>query len=118
MKAMSHWLEAKGHTPKSQSQHFDEEFYQQILETGKIEEGRIVRNYFNRTSQPLMQSWLIQMAKNLIRGLPIMLMFKMGLSTLFRPKTKDWSKSRHSIEELIEMREAERKNILEGNETS
>ncbi len=118
MKALSHWLEAKGHTPKSHSQHFDEEFYQQILETGKIEEGRIVRKFFNRTSQPLMQSWLIQMAKNLIRGLPIMLMFKMGLSTLFRPKTRDWSKSRHSIEELIEMREAERKNILEGNETS
>jgi len=118
MKALSHWLEAKGHTPKSQSQHFDEEFYQQVLETGKIEEGRIIRNYFNRTGQPLRQNWLIRIVLNMMRGLPLMLLTRMGLATVLRPKTRGWDKSRESIAALIEMRKTERKNVLEGNKSS
>ena len=113
MKALSHWLEAKGHTEKSNSQHFDEEFYNQVLETGKIEEGRLVRNYFARTSQPLMQNWLIQMVKNMVKGLPILLLARLGLSTLIRPKTRDWGKSKDSINEYLEQRQAERSEVMQ-----
>lgn len=118
MKALSHWLEAQGHTPKSHSQHFDEEFYQQVLDTGKIEEGRIIRNFFNRTGQPLQQPWLVRIVKNMMRGLPVTLLTRMGLATIFKPKTKDWSKSKEAIAELIEMKETERVKILEENRSA
>jgi len=36
MKATAHWLELKGHTPKSKSMIFDEEFTEQVVATGKI----------------------------------------------------------------------------------
>ena len=117
MKAMSHWLEAKGHKSTSSSQHFDEEFYNQVLETGKIEEGRIIRNYFRKTGQSVTQAWLIQMVKNLIRGIPYVLLMKMGLSTLLKPKTRNWSKSKKAIAELVAEREQERKRIMNRETT-
>ena len=43
MKATAHWLELKGHTPKSHSTIFDEIFSEQVIETGKIEDGRTIR---------------------------------------------------------------------------
>lgn len=112
MKALSHWLEAKGHTPKSSSQHFDEEFYEQVLKTGKIEEGRIIRNFFKRTNQPLKQQWLIAMFRNLMRGLPLKLFTKMGFATVLKPRTRNWAKSRAAIEELIAERDAARAQVL------
>ena len=65
MKAMAHWLELKGHQATSPSSHFDEVFSEQVIETGKIEEGRIIRDFFRRTGQPLMQDWLVEMVKRL-----------------------------------------------------
>jgi len=112
MKALSHWLEAKGHQPKSQSQHFDEEFYEQVLETGKIEEGRIMRNYFSRTDQPLKQNWLVSVVKNLIRGLPFLMLTRLGLSTVFRPKTKDWDRSKAAIADYLNTQHQQRNEIL------
>lgn len=70
MKAMVHWLELKGHRPKSPSILFDEVFSEQVFATGKIEEGRIIRDFFRRSGQPLMQDWLIEMVKRLFRGCP------------------------------------------------
>ena len=112
MKALSHWLEYKGHTSKSNSMHFDEEFYSQVLKTGKIEEGRVIRNYFNRTSQPLFQNWLIRMAKGMIRGLPFVLMIKMGIATLLRPKTRNWKASSDAISEYLDERVEERNSVI------
>ncbi len=60
MKATSHWLERKGHTPKSPSMHFDEVFTEQVIKTGKIEESRTIRRFFSRTKQGLMQPWMIE----------------------------------------------------------
>lgn len=116
MKALSHWLEAKGHTPKSNSQHFDEEFFAQVLETGKIEEGRLVKKYFKKTSQPLMQNWLIQMVKNILRGLPIMMLTRMGLSTLITPRTRNWKKSKEAIQDLLASQNKRRDEILRKNQ--
>ncbi len=115
MKAMGHWLEAKGHTPKSPSMHFDEEFYSQVLKTGKIEEGRVVRNFFKRTGQPLKQDWLIAMAKHLIRGLPISLLAKMGLSAVVKPRTRKWARSRAAIEEVVRARQRHQQQALNQN---
>ena len=112
MKALSHWLEAKGHTPKSQSQHFDEEFYEQVLETGKIEEGRVVRNFFSRTGQPIKQDWLIRVVINMIKGLPLLLLTRLGFSTLLRPRTRNWGQSKAAIDEYLKEKHEHRENIL------
>ncbi len=109
MKATAHWLEMKGHTETTPSTIFDEEFTRQVVETGKIEDGRILKNFLLNSKQPLIQDWLIEMVKKMITNLPIKYLFGMGWATLFQPKTKGWGKARAAIEEHIaEEKAAER----------
>src|SRR5581483_2694532 len=112
MKATAHWLELKGHTPKSKSMHFDEEFSEQVVATGKIEEGRIIRGFFARTAQPLMQPWLIEMARRLARHLPIKLGMLMGLAALIRPRTRRWGKARRALEEYVDEQQTKQRAAL------
>jgi heterodisulfide reductase subunit C len=112
MKAMAHWLELKGHRPKSPSILFDEVFSEQVFATGKIEEGRILRDFFKRSGQPLMQDWLVEMVKRLFRGLPLKLMMTMGLAGLFRPRTRGWGPARAAIEEYVHEKEAAQRRAL------
>jgi heterodisulfide reductase subunit C len=116
MKATAHWLELKGHTPKSKSTVFDEIFADQVIRTGMIDEGHILRNFLSRTGQPLLQEWIVTMVKRLIRHLPIKLLTHMGLSTLFRPKTKGWDQARAAIEEYVQEQEAEQRKALKLTE--
>jgi heterodisulfide reductase subunit C len=102
MKATAHWLEHKGHTPKSPSMHFDEVFTEQIVKTGKIEESRTIRRFFARTKQGLMQPWMIEMVKRLLRGLPVGLLTRMGLATLVAPRTSNWSAASAAMQEYID----------------
>jgi heterodisulfide reductase subunit C len=112
MKATAHWLELKGHRPKSPSILFDQVFSEQVFETGKIEEGRIIRDFFKRTGQPLLQDWLVEMGKRLMRRLPVKLMLTMGLATLLRPRTRRWAGAQAAIEEYVAEREAEHRKAL------
>jgi heterodisulfide reductase subunit C len=112
MKATAHWLELKGHTPKSKSMIFDEEFSRQVFATGKIEEGRIIRNFFRRTGQPLLQDWLVEMVKRLVRHLPVKMLTAMGLATLVRPRTRGWAGARGAIAEYVEEQEAKQRRAL------
>ena len=116
MKAMSHWLELKGHTPKSPSMHFDEEFADQVFDTGRIEEGRIIRGFFGRTGQPLLQDWLVEMGKRLLRHLPAKMLFMMGLGGVLRPRTRGWAGAKAAIADYVsERRAADRRALgLEG----
>jgi heterodisulfide reductase subunit C len=112
MKATAHWLELKGHTPKSKSMIFDEEFTEQVVATGKIEDGRVIRNFFARTGQPLLQDWLVEMVKRVARRLPILQGIKMGLATLFRPKTRGWEKAEAAITEYLGEQKARQRKAL------
>lgn len=112
MKATAHWLALKGHTPKSRSMIFDEEFAEQVIETGKIEDGRVIRNFFRKTGQPLAQDWLVEIVKRVARRLPILQGIKMGLATVFRPRTKNWKKARTAIEEYVHEQEAIQRKAL------
>ena len=85
MKATSHWLELKGHTPKSPSMIFDEIFSEQVIKTGKIEDGRTVRRFFQRTGQDLMQPWVVEMVKSMLRNLPIGMLTRLGLANFITP---------------------------------
>src|SRR5690348_11201336 len=91
MKSLSHWLELKGHTPKSPSMIFDEAFSEQVIAHGKVEEGRLIRRFFTRTGQLLLQDWLVEMARRLVRRLPIVLLTRLGLAGLRAPRTRGWS---------------------------
>jgi heterodisulfide reductase subunit C len=112
MKSLSHWLELQGHTPKSPSMHFDEEFAAQVFATGKIEEGRIIRGFFRRTGQPLMQDWLVEMVKRMLRHLPVKLLFTMGLQGVLRPRTRNWGGARAAISQYVTEREAANRRAL------
>lgn len=112
MKATAHWLELKGHTPKSPSMVFDEVFTEQIIATGKIEEGRTLRRFLQRTKQPLMQDWIIEMGKRLVAHLPLTLLTKMGLAGLRAPRTRGWKQAGAAIQEYREAQEAEQRKAL------
>lgn len=112
MKATAHWLALKGHTPKSKSMIFDEEFAEQVIETGKIEDGRVIRNFFAKTGQPLMQDWLVEIVRRVARRLPVLQGLKMGLATVFRPRARNWKKSRTAIEEYLHEQEAIQRKAL------
>ena len=112
MKATSHWLELKGHTPKSPSMHFDEVFSEQVIERGKIEESRIMRGFFGRTGQPLTQDWMIELVKRMLRHLPVGLLTRMGLATLVAPSTSGWSRARDAIREYADEQHASQRRAL------
>ena len=101
MKATAHWLELKGHTAKSPSTHFDEVFTEQVLATGKIEEGRIIQRFFARTGQKLLQPWLLEMVKRMVAHLPLKLLTAMGIATLVQPRTRGWKAAGAAIEEYV-----------------
>jgi len=112
MKATSHWLELKGHTPKSPSTHFDEVFSSQVIKRGKIEETGLIQGFFARTGQPLMQNWLMTMTYRLFRKLPFHMMAHMAWSMVFRPRTKDWGKAQLAIEDYIHEQETKHRDLL------
>jgi len=112
MKATARWLELKGHTPKSKSAIFDEEFTEQVVQTGMIEDGRVIRGFFAKTGQPLLQNWLVEIAKRVARRLPVMFGLRMGFAALFRPRTRGWAKARDAITEYVEEQEALQRKAL------
>jgi len=117
MKALAHWLELKGHRPKSPSIIFDEVFAEQVFATGKIEEGRVVRDFFRRTGQPLFQDWLVEMLRRVVRHLPVKMLFALGLAGLLRPRTRGWGRARAAIDDyVVERRAADRRAVdLDGS---
>jgi heterodisulfide reductase subunit C len=112
MKATAHWLELKGHTPKSPSMVFDEVFSEQVFETGKIEDGRVVMQFFKRTGQALRQPWLEEMVRRMLRHLPLGLMTRMGLAALVAPKTRGWGAARGAIGEYVAEQQARHRAAL------
>jgi len=112
MKATAHWLELKGHTPKSPSMVFDEVFTEQIVATGKIEEGRTLRRFLGRTGQPLMQNWIIEMAKRMLVHLPIRMLTKMGLAGIVAPRTRGWARAGAAIDEYRREQHAKQRKAL------
>ena len=97
---------------KSHSMIFDEVFSEQVFETGKIEDGRTIKQYFKRTGQKFPPNWMVTMVLSLLRNLPVSLLTRMGLATLIAPKTSDWSKSREAIKEYVAEQEAHHRKAL------
>ncbi|MCF6274996.1 MAG: 4Fe-4S dicluster domain-containing protein [Robiginitomaculum sp.] len=112
MKATAHWLELKGHTKPSNSTIFDEVFTEQVIQYGKIEDGEVLKDFLKKSGQPLMQDWIMQMIKNMIKGLPVIQLMKMGWATVFHPKTKDWSRASAAITEYVAEEHAAQKKAL------
>ena len=60
-------------------------FSKQVFATGKIEDGRVLRQFFTRTKQSLFQDWLIALVRGLVRRLPVGLLMKFGLGRVVSP---------------------------------
>jgi heterodisulfide reductase subunit C len=112
MKATAHWLELKGHTPKSHSTIFDDIFSEQVIATGKIEDGRTIKRFFKQTGQALLQPWMQQMVFSMLRNLPIGLLTRMGLASVITPKTRGWSGARDAIREYVTEQESHHRTAL------
>lgn len=112
MKALSHWLELKGHVKKSPSMVFDEVFSEQVFRRGKIEEGRVMQRFFKRTGQSLTQAWLVEMVRRMLRHLPVTMLAKLGLATFVAPRTSGWSGARAAIGEYVHEQEQLRRKAL------
>ena len=112
MKATTRWLELKGHTPRSPSTIFDDVFSEQVIETGKIEDGLVVRRFFQRTGQSLLQDWLIEMIKRMFGHLPVTWLMKLGLASVLRPRTRGWAGARDAIKGYVEEQDARHRDKL------
>ena len=112
MKATAHWLELKGHTPRSPAMTFDHEFSAQVVATGRIEEGRLLQRFFARTGQKLTQDWLVGLIRGLILRLPVGLLARLGLAALRPPRTRRWGGAQRAMNEFIaEQTTAQRKAL-------
>ena len=87
-------------------------FTEQIIATGKIEESRTIRRFFSRTKQGLMQPWMIEMVKRLLRHLPVGMLTRMGLATLVAPRTSGWSAAGRAMQEYIEEQHTRQEEAL------
>ncbi|MGD9829962.1 MAG: 4Fe-4S dicluster domain-containing protein [Hyphomicrobiaceae bacterium] len=112
MKATSHWLELKGYTPKSPSMIFDEVFSEQVIARGKIEDTEVLKDFLQRTKQPLLQDWLKQIVWQVATKLPIAWGIKSMWAMVFKPKTNNWGKARAAIEDYIHEQEAKHRTAL------
>ncbi len=112
MKATAQWLELKGHTEQKPSMTFDEIFSEQVFATGKVEEGRVLRQFFARTRQSLLQDWLVAMLRGFFSRLPVGLMMMLGMSTLFRPRTVGWGRASEAIDKYVAERRAGNRRAL------
>ncbi len=107
MKATAQWLEEQGHTDTTPPHLFDDEFTEQILERGRIEDGEVLKNFFKRTNQSLFQDWLMEIGRRMFRHLPLGHMMHMGLASVIKPRTRSWGKTGEVLREYIrEQKEA------------
>jgi heterodisulfide reductase subunit C len=106
MKATAKWLELKGHTEEKPAEVFDDVFSEQVFRTGKIEDGRVLKGFFQRTGQSLFQGWLVALIRGLVLRLPVKMLMQLGFATLIHPRTHGWGKARAAIAEYVKEREA------------
>lgn len=107
MKALSHWLEEEGITEKSPSRVFDEEFWDQVEKTGRIEDLHVMMHFFQKTKQSLFQPWLIAFGVRMMKYIPVLQGVKMGWNFVFTPRTKSWGKTGAVLAQYVrEQREA------------
>lgn len=107
MKATAHWLEENGYTEKTKSTIFDEEFAEQCLDHGRIEDTHVLVNFLKKSKQPLVQDWLVELTKRMNKHLPMGHLMRMGMNLVFTPKTKSWGRTGEVLREYVrEQKEA------------
>ena len=107
MKALAHWMEEEGITEKTPSTIFDEEFTEQIYAHGRIEDSKVLKNFLTKTGQPLIQGWLVEMTKRMMKHLPVAHGLRMGMNLVFTPKTKSWGRTGEVLQAYVrEQKEA------------
>jgi len=108
MKALAHWMEDEGITEHSPSRVFDEEFWDQVYKTGRIEDAHVIMHFFQKTKQSLFQPWLIKIGKAMARRFPppMGMGMQMGYNFVFGMKTKSWGKTGEVLKDYVEEQKA------------
>ena len=75
-------------------------------------ESRTIRRFFQRTGQALVQDWMIEMVKRMLRHLPVGMLARMGLATFVAPRTSNWGAASQAMQEYIDEQEHERAEAL------
>ncbi len=91
---------------------FDEAFSEQVFATGKIEDGKVLREFFARTKQSLFQDWLVALVRGLVMRLPVGLLMKLGLATAVPPAHARLGQGESAIEEYVAERHAADRRAL------
>lgn len=102
MKVLSEWLQEQGYSEETTSHKFDESFWNEVKETGRMEEGHLILNYFKATGQPLRQDWLETFGKRIAKRLPIRHGIAMAKNYLFHPRTRSWNDDGDTLESYVE----------------
>ena len=71
-----------------------------------------MRRFFQRTGQALLQPWLVEMVKRMIRNLPIGMLTRMGMANFITPSTSGWSGARDAINEYVAEQEQHHRKAL------
>lgn len=101
MKAMAHWIENEGYRDKTGPTIFDEEFAEQCLSTGRIEDSHVLLHFLKKTDQPLIQDWLQLFTQRMMKHLPFRHMFRMGRNFVLPPRTKAWGRTGDVLRQYI-----------------
>ena len=83
-----------------------------MVARGRIEDTEVLHKFLVKTKQPLLQDWLVQIARNIAMRLPVKWGLKMAWAQVFKPRTRNWGKARAAIEEYIHEQEEERKAVI------
>lgn len=119
MKALAHWIEDFGYGDKSRARVFDEVFLEPCLERGRIEDTEIMHGFFKRTNQDMvgmvkggwigiavarMNKWHELRNGNIgkfLSRMPLLHPLHMGLSMIFKPRTKSWARTGEVLRQFI-----------------
>ena len=71
-----------------------------------------MRRFFQRTGQALVQDWMIEMVKRMLRHLPIGMLARMGLATFVAPRTSNWGAASKAMQEYIDEQHEKRHEAL------
>ena len=107
MKATAHWLELKGHTEQKPS----DGLRRGLLRAGlrhRQDRGRprAARSSSRAPGSRCCRTGWSRWCAAWCCRLPVGLLMKLGLATLFRPRTRGWGEASAAIEEYVDEREA------------
>lgn len=104
MKTLSEWLQHEGYSEETTPATFDDTFWEEVRDDGRMEEGHLLTTYFKRTGQPLRQDWLETYGRRVAKGLPVRHGLAMMKNYLLTPGSKTWGNTGDVLQSYVDTR--------------